>query len=274
MPDLNPSTPTITQVQTPPEPSLEVTLRNLEEPAVEPAPTPEPTPTPNEPAPTEPTSLLSDADVARLTAAYQNAQAAPATPAVAPREYTQEEVDKLLNVFHPTDELLVKLSDPATMKEGLAELVGGIRKEYNTLLQVQLATMKKQFDTDYSPVKEAAVTQAAEKAETAFYGAHPDLAGEQGKAVVNLVMQALINNGALRDKSPADRAKLLAGEARATLKKLGVSGGGSSTTQPTQQSSSSRRTPAALSNGSTAGAQNTPAPATGGVADQLRNLGL
>lgn len=275
MSDYNETTPAESQPDTNSqtnEQSTETLLRNLDAPA-ETSQTPEvetETETSATESPKSKSTGLSEDDITRiLSKAMPSVQQAPTTEPA--RQYTPEEVKKLLNVFEPDDAFMERLSNPASAKEAVQEMLAGQAKHFNTVLQLERQAMLDEVNRDYSPVKQQLQQQAAAKAEVEFYSEFKDLKGRE--ELTTTVMQALHARGAFQGQSATKIKQLIAGETRTILKKMGVSAG-TSQSNGTQTTTSQRPAPATLSNGSQGGAGRGGSPAATGTSAVLQHLGL
>ena len=275
MSDYNETTPAESQPDTSNqtnEQSTETLLRNLDAPA-ETNQQPEvetETETSATESPKSKSTGLSEDDITRiLSKAMPSVQQAPTTEPA--RQYTPEEVKRLLNVFEPDDAFMERLSNPASAKEAVQEMLAGQAKHFNTVLQLERQAMLDEVNRDYSPVKQQLQQQAAAKAEAEFYSEFKDLKGRE--ELTTTVMQALHARGAFQGQGATKIKQLIAGETRTILKKMGVSAG-TSQSNGTQTTPSQRPAPATLSNGSQGGAGRGGSPAATGTSAVLQHLGL
>lgn len=213
---------------------------------------------------------LTEDDITRiLSKAMPSVQQAPTTEPA--KQYTPEEVKKLLNIFEPSDEFMERLSNPATAKEAVQEMLAGQAKHFNTILQLERQAMLDRVNQEFFPVKQQIQQQAAAKAEAEFYNEFKDLKGRE--ELTTTVMQALHARGAFQGKDASAIKQLIAGETRTILKKMGVSAG-TSQSNGAQTTTSQRPAPATLSNGSQGGAGRGGSPAATGTSAVLQSLGL
>ncbi len=205
--------------------------------------------------------------VSRLAPVAPKVEAAPQ-----PKQYTPEELKKLLNVFDPDDAFMARLADPNTAKAAIAELVAGQNKHFQTVLQLEREAMLAQIREDFGPIREQAERQKQQAAAVEFYKEFTDLA--KFTKETDMVTAALMQQGAFKGKDLTAIKQLIAGETRNLVKRLGGSASPSQGSGTSQQQTGQRPKPAALSSGSQGGAGKGGGPAPTGTSAVLKNLGL
>lgn len=163
----------------------------------------------------------------------------------AEKQYTQEEINKLLNVWEPSDELLGKLrsEDTKVAKAALAELRDGLMKQSNTMSEARFQqALKDVVEKEIAPLREFYSQQQAEAVSKSFYSKHKDL--EPYELVVDAVTAKLEASG-FKAKSQDAVFDEIAKNAREVLKQMNVK------LQPAKKAATSKM--ATLSNGSQMG---------------------
>lgn len=230
--------------------------------------TPETTPTESQQQQTQqtkpPAPSFSREDVANLLK-----EVIPATqPAQVDKTYTQDELNKMFNVFAIDEAYATGLGLAPEALPLLIQLRDGLIKQANTYVEARLGILEKALNTRYQPMLDFAEQQRIRASEDAFYAKHKDLADH--KDVVSMVLAHLQQQGH-QPKTAEEAATLLADTTRTFLKNKGVvlaAGDGAS-----QQQQTTPTKMASLSGGGqgTAG-RSTSSASAGGVASDLKSL--
>lgn len=208
---------------------------------------PEPQPQP----PPPPQGLTPEQIRQSVSAGVRDAQ-----PVQPPRQYTPAELNKLFNVWEPSDEIVERIrSGGPDALAALGAVRDGLAKQFGTLLDYQLRIVKEDLISHMSPALTFAQEAAASKDREDFFSQNDDL--REHEQLTQTVFDALKAQG-YQAPDKATAYKTLADRTRALL------GNGAGTGQP----SGARRTtptqtkrPAQLSSGSQAGGGGPSAPA-------------
>jgi hypothetical protein len=211
-----------------------------------------PTPEPQPPPP--PQGLTPEQIRESVSAGVRDAQ-----PAAPPRDYTPDELNRLFNVWQPTEDLVQRvLAGGQDGLQAMMEMRDGLSKQFGTLLQYQMEVVKNDLMERMTPALTFAQEQAAAKDREDFFGQNEDLRAHE--QLTQTVFDALKAQG-YRAPNKATAYKTLADRTRALLSG-GANGsgaaptGGATTRTPTQT-----KRPAQLSSGSQAGGGGPSAPA-------------
>ncbi len=199
-----------------------------------------PTPTP---------ALTPDQIRASVADGVRDAQPKPTTEQ---RQYTQDELDQMFNVWKPSEDLVTRvLGGGEDALKALTELRDGLSKQFGTLLQYQIELVKRELGEQFSPALSFTQERAAAQDREDFFSQHEDLKAHE--ELVQTVFNALKAEG-YSAKDKAEAYKTLADRSRKLLGGNGATAGaaqsnGAKTTTTTQPG----KRPASLSSGSQAG---------------------
>lgn len=140
-------------------------------------------------------------------------------PKVEKKELTQEELDKILNKFEVSDELLAKLDNPETRKEAYREIVAGAAREGATASAISAGAALDELRQQLAPLVEAQKEQLLQAQRKTFLEEYPALEDEIYQPILNAVAQELKNSGT-KPKTAQEARKLLAERAEAAIKSL------------------------------------------------------
>lgn len=226
----------------------------VREPAVEPSSTP--AHEPDEPAPTSTTPQFPTTE--QITASVREGLRQSAPPAE-PKQYSPEELDKLFNVWQPTNELMERIRNGG--EDGLrafVELRDGLSKQFGTLLQYQLELARRELVSQMDPALKYVAEAAAKADRDDFFGQNEDL--KDHELLTQTVFNALKAEG-YQAPDKATAFKTLADRTRALIPTSSSNGSGhapSGAARTTNRSTGNR--PASLSSGSQAGGGGGSAP--------------
>lgn len=190
--------------------------------------------------------------MAKLQQSQQQAQ----TPA---KVYTKDELDKMFNVFNPTEELIARIqAGGADGVKAMSEYRDGLLKQSQTLFAYQMQEMKKELLAHVNPALSFASEMRASQEREAFYSANSDL--EPFEKAVETIFQAMRSEG-VRFPTIEAAYTALAGRARDLL---GLAAPGVNPPVGTQQTPQRQQQqtlrPARTSNGSGVGGGTGSAP--------------
>ncbi len=167
-----------------------------------------------------------------------------------PKEYTPEEIDQLLQVYKPSEKLIIDLraEDPKVALAAIKELVGGVIKQANTMADLRIQQIVGDLrEKELTPLQRYYQEAAAQREEATFYGKHDDL--KPYELIVNAVSEKLEASGKKFDS----KEKLfdeIARVSREAIKSMGITpkkGANGSAVRPSPQGGSRM---SALSSGS------------------------
>ena len=180
-----------------------------------------------------------------------------AQPASAPRQYSPAELDKMFNVWNPTQEQVDQLLQGGEgALKALVSMRDSLTRQFGTLLQYQLDVLKEELGARISPMETFAGEQAAARDRESFFNYAPDL--KDYEQLTQTVFFALKAEG-FQAKDTAEAYQVLADRTRALLPRGNGSGAAPSGGAHTATRATNR--PARLSSGSQAGGGGASAPA-------------
>jgi len=167
-----------------------------------------------------------------------------------PKEYTQDEIDQLLQVYKPSEKLITDLraEDPKIAVGAIKELVAGVIKQANTMADLRIQQIVGDLrEKELTPLQRYYQEAAAAREEQTFYSKNEDL--KPYELIVNAVTEKLERSGKTFD----DKQKAfdeIARVSRDAIKSMGITPkkGASGSAGRTSSSSGSRMS--TLSSGS------------------------
>lgn len=151
------------------------------------------------------------------------------------KQLTAEELDKVLNKFEVSDELLAELDNPETRKAALRKIAAGAAKEGATMSALLVGEELQKLRAVMTPILQAHQQQQLERQQTDFFTEYPVLNDEAYKPVINAVAAQLKNEGVV-PKTVQEARKILAERTEAAIKSLkpdfSLKAGAPKTTQP------------------------------------------
>jgi len=135
------------------------------------------------------------------------------------RQPTQEELDKMFNVYKPSPELIKALregGEPAALA-AISQMTGGAVKQALTLAAYQMQQELNKFRQMVEPAMQYAYEQQMEKMKSEFFTQHPDLKGYD--PILTAIRDKFIASG-VRFENKEAAFKAVAEEARKVLSNL------------------------------------------------------
>jgi hypothetical protein len=209
---------------------------------------------PEEKEEVKPQPSLTKDDVTQILASVIPAAMERAKPAEQERQYTKEEIDKMLNVWNPDVGFLKKMGIAEPTAENLAaltELRDGLIRQANTMTDARLRQYVKEQLTEFEDVRQYVSERRAAEVLDNFYGKNPDL--KDYEEIVDAVSSRLEKNGLkgtqdqvftevakgarevlkrMNVKAPAAGAKPASNGSASRMSRLAGSGSSGSTTAP------------------------------------------
>lgn len=135
------------------------------------------------------------------------------------KQLSPEELDKLLNKFEISDELLAKLDDPATRKEAMREIAAGAAKEGATAAAIATGAELDKIRQQLAPLLEGARQQQLAAQKASFVEEYPALADPAYEQILNAVAEELKAKD-VKPKTAQEARKILAERAAAAIKSI------------------------------------------------------
>lgn len=158
----------------------------------------------------------------RLAAAVEKLAASQGTPKVEEakaEDLTPEQINKLLNRFEVTDELLTALDDPATRKATLQDMLDAAAKHGGSLASAALSGKLQELESRLEPLTRAAAARQQEQAQSAFFEAYPILKDDKFTEILDAAAAALAAEG-IKPKTSTEANKLLAERVEKVIQKV------------------------------------------------------
>jgi hypothetical protein len=188
-----------------------------------------------------------------------------------PKEYTQEEIDDLLQVYKPSEKLITDLraEDPKVALAAIKELTSGVIKQANTMADIRIQQIVSELrEKELTPLQAHYQEEAARRAEDAFYAKNEDL--KPYEIVVNAVTAQIEQSGKKFD-SKKQVFEEIARVSREAIKSMGITPKKGANGSAGRASSSGGSRMSALSSGS--GGRAAGAGATGNK-NENRKVGM
>jgi hypothetical protein len=185
----------------------------------------------------------------RLTAVLENL-VAKREEGEKPKEYTQDEIDQLLQVYKPSDKLVTDLraEDPKVAIAAIKELVGGVIKQANTMADLRIQQIVADLrEKEMAPLQRYYQEEAARREEEKFYSKNDDL--KPYELVVNAVTAKMEQSGKKfdsKEKAFDEIARL----SREAIKSMGITPKGATGKLASRTSSQGGSRMSTLSSGS------------------------
>jgi hypothetical protein len=181
-----------------------------------------------------------------------------AQPAAAPPQYSREELDRMFNVWNPTQEQVDQLLQGGEgALKSLVEMRNALTRQFGTLLQYQMEILRNEMGGRIAPMESFASEQAAAKDRAAFFEYAPDL--QPFERLAQTVFFALKAEG-FQAKDVDEAYQVLADRTRALIP-VGANGSGATQSGGAQPTTRGTTRPARLASGSQAGGGGPSAPA-------------
>lgn len=215
--------------------------------------TPEVTPASKAPTPATSNEWTPDKvkDIIAQAAAAGAQQARPQEQPQAPRQYTQEELDKFTNAFKASPELVGELLEGGDKSlAAMSQIVEGVVKQATTVSWLQSQMLQRQMQEEMNPVMEYYRGEQVKQLRNEFFEAHPDLQGKE--KLLTAVKTVIDQEGSIAGKAKEEAFKIIADRAREVLSATGANGANGNGVQ--QRPAAQQSKMATLSRGSQHGA--------------------
>ena len=135
------------------------------------------------------------------------------------KQVTQEEFDKMFNIYRPTEQLLAYLrsDDPKVVIAAYQELAHGAARQAVTIASHLIANQIAEIRGQFQPAMDMAQERAMEQAKTEFFEKNPDLKGLDPLLV--LIRDQMVAKG-VKFKTKEEAFKAVADEARKQMEAL------------------------------------------------------
>lgn len=195
-------------------------------------------------APAAPTQVqLSPESMAALAATLQ-----PAAPQQAQPQLSQDEVNRLLNVYNVDETALTELGLPTTALTRFNAILEAKVKQAITAATLHTEMVRRQIAQQLEPMHALVRQQQMAQARQEFFTSNTDLVGKE--QLVEAVYAKLESEG-WRPKDKAEAFKIVADQSRQLLKALLGQGNGQGTGQTAAAPSGGSRAPVTLMAGQT-----------------------
>jgi hypothetical protein len=215
--------------------------------------TPEVKPASETPAPATANEWTPDKvkDIIAQAAAAGAQQARPQEQAQAPKQYTQEDIDKFTNAFKASPELIGELLEGGEKSLGaMSQIIEGVVKQATTISWLQSQMLQKQMNQEMNPVMEYYRGEQVKQLRNEFFDAHADLKGQD--KLLSAVKVGIDQERILEGKTKEEAFKIIADRAREVLSANGANGANGNGAQ--QKPAAQQPKMATLSRGSQHGA--------------------
>lgn len=190
-------------------------------------------------------------DIIAQAAAAGAQQARPQEQAQAPKQYTQEEIDKFTNAFKASPELIGELLEGGEKSlSAMSQIIEGVVKQATTISWLQSQMLQRQMNDELSPVMEYYRGEQVKQLRNEFFEAHPDLKGQD--KLLSAVKVGIDQERILEGKDKQEAFKIIADRAREVLSANGANGANGNGAQ--QKPAAQQPRMATLSRGSQHGA--------------------
>ena len=208
-------------------------------------------PEPKAPAATNDWTPEKVKDIIAQAAAAGAQQARPQEPAQAPKQYTQEEIDKFTNAFKASPELIGELLEGGEKSlAAMSQIVEGVVKQATTVSWLQSQMLQRQMMEEMNPVMEYYRGEQVKQLRNEFFEAHPDLKGQD--KLLSAVKVGIDQERILEGKDKQEAFKIIAERAREVLSANGANNANGNGAQ--QKPAAQQSKMATLSRGSQHGA--------------------
>lgn len=208
-------------------------------------------PEPKAPAATNDWTPEKVKDIIAQAAAAGAQQARPQEQAQAPRQYTQEELDKFTNAFKASPELIGELLEGGEKSlAAMSQIVEGVVKQATTVSWLQSQMLQRQMMEEMNPVMEYYRGEQVKQLRNEFFESHPDLKGQD--KLLAAVKVGIDQERVLEGKDKQEAFKIIAERAREVLSANGANGANGNGAQ--QKPAAQQSKMATLSRGSQHGA--------------------
>jgi len=178
-------------------------------------------------------------------------QARPQEQAQAPKQYTQEDIDKFTNAFKASPELIGELLEGGEKSLGaMSQIIEGVVKQATTISWLQSQMLQRQMNDEMNPVMEYYRGEQVKQLRNEFFEAHADLKGQD--KLLSAVKVGIDQEGILAGRSKEESFKIIADRAREVLSANGANGANGNGAQ--QRPAAQQPKMATLSRGSQHGA--------------------
>jgi hypothetical protein len=200
--------------------------------------------------PAAPTQVqLSPESMAALAATLQPAAQPQAQP-----QLSQEEINRLLNVYNVDETALTELGLPTTALSRLNTILEAKVKQAVTAATLHTEMVRRQLAQQLEPLHTLVRQQQMAQARQEFFAANADLVGKE--QLVEAVYAKLESEG-WKPKDKVEAFKIVADQSRQLLKALLGPGNGQGTGQAAAATSGGSRAPVTLMAGQTGNAAST-----------------
>lgn len=178
-------------------------------------------------------------------------QARPQEQAPAPKQYTQEDIDKFTNAFKASPELIGELLEGGEKSlTAMSQIVEGVVKQATTISWLQAQMLQKQMGEQMNPAMEYYRGEQVKQLRNEFFDAHADLKGQD--KLLSAVKVGIDQERILEGKTKEEAFKIIADRAREVLSANGANGANGNGAQ--QKPAAQQPRMATLSRGSQHGA--------------------
>lgn len=135
------------------------------------------------------------------------------------KQVSQEEFDKMFNIFRPSEQLLTELrsDDPKVAMSAYQTMAHAAAKQAVTIASHLVANQIAEIRAQFQPAMSMAQERAMEQMKTEFFTEHPDLKGLDPLLV--LIRDQFVANG-VKFKTKEEAFKAVAAEARKQMEAL------------------------------------------------------
>lgn len=190
-------------------------------------------------------------DIIAQAAAAGAQQARPQEQAQAPKQYTQEDIDKFTNAFKASPELIGELLEGGEKSLGaMSQIIEGVVKQATTISWLQSQMLQKQTNQEMNPVMEYYRGEQVKQLRNEFFDSHADLKGQD--KLLSAVKVGIDQERILEGKTKEEAFKIIADRAREVLSANGANGANGNGAQ--QKPAAQQPKMATLSRGSQHGA--------------------
>jgi hypothetical protein len=113
-----------------------------------------------------------------------------------PKEISQAEAKRLLNIWEPTKEWLAKYDNIETRDQAIAEQRDGLIKQADTLMRYRMGEMQRAMEERFSPALQHMQAEQARAGEWRFSQAFPQLNKVELRPLLFSVAQSILASGA------------------------------------------------------------------------------